>query len=415
LTTNVTNSGQLNPGGIGGAGLITVNGNYTQTATGILNIDIGGLAANQFDQLVVNGIVTLSGTLNVALINGFMPALGNSFQILTFTGRNGDFQFENGLQFGANRFNPQYNATSLTLVVVPANIGLVINRGALGANDHVDWGILGPDQTFVNNPFGIASVGGDALMVSEAPGQFVRIDEGTSWTGNFALGDHLLYTGTAFGGGQGPITIHFAAPVRGVGAQIEADFYGPFGARITAFDMGGNQLGSFTEVGNSVGTEDNSAIFIGVLSNAANIATIVYSLDFGTMNTTDFAINQLDLVTGPAAGEDGGPAGPIALPPIGPSLPAGGSGAAVSQGNLPPVVSGVASSATGAGSTAKGHDGTFDLFTLNAELGAAAAQDDSQGFSDASSSARVTPEGNPDQAATDQLFSSHSALDMVLS
>ena len=33
----------------------------------------------------LNGTATLDGTLNVRLINGFLPAVGNSFKIMTFS------------------------------------------------------------------------------------------------------------------------------------------------------------------------------------------------------------------------------------------------------------------------------------------------------------------------------------------
>jgi hypothetical protein len=52
------NGGEIDPGGTG-PGRLTITGNYTQTATGVLNIDLGGLTAgSQFDQLVVTGSVT---------------------------------------------------------------------------------------------------------------------------------------------------------------------------------------------------------------------------------------------------------------------------------------------------------------------------------------------------------------------
>jgi hypothetical protein len=428
LTTNVTNSGEVDPGGIGFAGLITINGALTQTAIGVLNIDIGGVAPNQYDQLVVNGIVTLSGTLKVAFINGFMPAVGNAFTVLTFGGRNGDFQFENGLQLGANRLDPRYDASTLTLVVVPSNIGLVINRAALGANDSVDWGVLGPEETWVNNPFGVISVGGVALMASEAPGQFLRLDEGTTWLGNFSVGDHLLYTGTIFGGGHGPITIHFGAPVIGAGAQIQANYYGAFSARIAAFDAGGNLLGSFAEAGNSAGTEDNSAIFIGIRSMAANIATIAYSLDFGGLDPTDFAINRLDFVTGPSVPDGGAPSVQGAQRWDGLSVPAGraavpnGTTAAAWSG-LPLTTSGAVPVMVGADSLGKNRGGSFDPFALTEESSETARWDRLQGAPGAdaafdsmtASAASLTLPADQRPGATDQLFLNDATSDPIFS
>lgn len=61
---------------------------YTQTATGTLNIDLGGtVAGDTYDQVVVNRDATIAGTLNVTLVDGFVPAIGNVFTILT-KGRN---------------------------------------------------------------------------------------------------------------------------------------------------------------------------------------------------------------------------------------------------------------------------------------------------------------------------------------
>ena len=57
-------------------------------------------AGSQYDQLAVSGTATLGGTVNVALINGFQPALGNTFQPLTFASSSGNFGFYNGIVLG---------------------------------------------------------------------------------------------------------------------------------------------------------------------------------------------------------------------------------------------------------------------------------------------------------------------------
>jgi hypothetical protein len=119
---NVINSGVIQPGQPGVPGILTINGNYTQTASGTLNIEIGGPnPGTGYDQLVVTGTATLDGTLNVSLLNGFVPNVGDRFQILTFGSRSGDFMTENGLDLGGGlRFDPQYDASSLTLVTTTA-------------------------------------------------------------------------------------------------------------------------------------------------------------------------------------------------------------------------------------------------------------------------------------------------------
>ena len=63
--------------------------NYTQTVTGSLVEQIGGLAAGtQYGQIVVNGDVGLNGTLRVNLINGFTPHLGDTFRVIDDRGAN---------------------------------------------------------------------------------------------------------------------------------------------------------------------------------------------------------------------------------------------------------------------------------------------------------------------------------------
>jgi Bacterial Ig-like domain (group 3) len=122
INANVTSAGQVIPGGAGDAGLLTINGNYTQAATGSLDVDLGGTTAGiQYDQLAVSGAATLGGTFDVELINGFQPVLDDSFQSITFASSTGEFGFYNGIVLG-NRllFDPALNPTNLTLTVQPA-------------------------------------------------------------------------------------------------------------------------------------------------------------------------------------------------------------------------------------------------------------------------------------------------------
>jgi hypothetical protein len=116
INASVRNAGQVNPGG-SGAGQLTINGNYTQTSSGVLNIDLGGLTpGTQYDQLVVSGTVTLDGTLNITLVNGFTPSTGDTFTILTYSAFTGQFATINGLTIGGGlKFTPNYQAKTFTL------------------------------------------------------------------------------------------------------------------------------------------------------------------------------------------------------------------------------------------------------------------------------------------------------------
>lgn len=120
ISGNLVNGGRINVGGVGVAGLLTVGGEFTQEALGVLNMELGGTAAGQYDRLSVVGRATLGGTLNVALIDGFMATLGDSFRMLEATGGRNNSQFAaiTGLNLGANQLDPQYDATGLTLMTI---------------------------------------------------------------------------------------------------------------------------------------------------------------------------------------------------------------------------------------------------------------------------------------------------------
>jgi len=73
-------------------GILTVDGNYTQGSSGTLAIEIGGvLPGDDHDKLVVGGIATLDGTLDVTLINGFALSGDLLFDVLDFNSVVGDF------------------------------------------------------------------------------------------------------------------------------------------------------------------------------------------------------------------------------------------------------------------------------------------------------------------------------------
>lgn len=85
LNTNgvgVHNAGTLRVGST--PGIMSVD---RFTTTGIWDLDIGGYVAGaQHDRVVSNGPATIGGTLEVDLTNGFQPAIGDEFTILTAVG-----------------------------------------------------------------------------------------------------------------------------------------------------------------------------------------------------------------------------------------------------------------------------------------------------------------------------------------
>ena len=100
-------------------GVLTIDGNYAQGDLGALNIELGGLTiGTQYDRLAITGTATLGGTLNVALTNGFFPTNGNSFSVMTFTSRSGNFSIRNGLNLSSGlRLDPVFTPTAFNLTV----------------------------------------------------------------------------------------------------------------------------------------------------------------------------------------------------------------------------------------------------------------------------------------------------------
>ena len=66
IDADVSNQGTVNPG-MSDPGSLTINGNYTQSPSGQLTIEVA--SPEEFDQLVVNGTASLAGTLAVVPIN----------------------------------------------------------------------------------------------------------------------------------------------------------------------------------------------------------------------------------------------------------------------------------------------------------------------------------------------------------
>jgi hypothetical protein len=82
-------------------------GSYTQAATGTLAIDIaGGAPGTGYGVLQVVGPMSLAGTLDLDLVGGFAPAPGQTFQVMTFSGRVGVVVIDTGGVPHVATYNP---------------------------------------------------------------------------------------------------------------------------------------------------------------------------------------------------------------------------------------------------------------------------------------------------------------------
>jgi hypothetical protein len=181
-------------------------------------------------------------------------------------------------------------------ISLPANATLIQanSRAALGANLTINWGLFGPAGTnlscYCNAPAGPIDV-----HVNGSSGTLNRFDEGTDYTGNFAVGDQLLSQPYL----SDLMTVGFSAPVQAVGTQIQPLSYaGAFTAYIHVLTNDGMDA-LFSVAGLSTVGEDNSAPFIGVTSTLDDIVAMTFTVDIGNATfprSGALAINQMSVV-----------------------------------------------------------------------------------------------------------------------
>jgi len=87
IVGDVSNSGgTVTASDPGSPDILTINGSYTQGSGGTLEAFLGGSAPGTgYSQLLVNGNASLDGTLDVNLINSFLPTSGDNFFLLEST------------------------------------------------------------------------------------------------------------------------------------------------------------------------------------------------------------------------------------------------------------------------------------------------------------------------------------------
>jgi YVTN family beta-propeller protein len=145
LASNIGNAGITEGGDIPAAGTLSINGAHTfaQAPTGAYEVSIGGLTAGtQYSQLSVSGSASLAGALNIRFVNGFTPASGNQFTILTAASISGTFSTINSPTLPAGlTWAVTYSATSVVLTVgtgSPSSFTLTITGTGSGNGSVTD-------------------------------------------------------------------------------------------------------------------------------------------------------------------------------------------------------------------------------------------------------------------------------------
>lgn len=102
LRGDVLNRGVVAPGQ--SPGVLSIDGDFVQDRDGTLLIEIGGMEpGTQYDRLVISGEARLDGTLELRLLDGFLPELGAEFLFLTAAAVSGGFAVVDAPVFDGNR------------------------------------------------------------------------------------------------------------------------------------------------------------------------------------------------------------------------------------------------------------------------------------------------------------------------
>ena len=174
----LNSGGTLAPGtSIGTTNLLL---SYRQRAGSTLEIELGGTAPADFDQLIVGGPAQFGGVLDVNLAAGYLPNLSDTFQIVTASlipVQGYAFLLTNSTLPSISQlldFHLFYEPTALTLAVVPSLTGDYNADGVVNAADYTVW-----RNSLGQNGIGLAA---DANF-----DHVVNLVDYLVWRGNFGM------------------------------------------------------------------------------------------------------------------------------------------------------------------------------------------------------------------------------------
>ena len=198
----------------------------------------------------------------------------------------------------------------LKVAVVVISLGVLANadtvvvfgsRADQNPTDIIDWTQLGPALTSLTTPQFVTTFSGNLALAGNINGNnFLRVDEGNGWTGNFDFGESLVWTcaGSSSAGsssaGPGPFALVLQNPVGSFGFSIQTDEYGPFAVDVQAVDASNNVLFDHIFNGFSTNLENGSALFVGLGdATGVNISQILISTTSqDSFFANDFAIDD---------------------------------------------------------------------------------------------------------------------------
>jgi len=117
-------------------GVLTIDGDLTQFAFGVLEIEIGGSAPGEYDAIQVAGTANMVGELEIAIVNDFVPEVGDVFDIVTAGSRQGAFvSIDDGPAVAGRRLDVVYTPTAIQIHTLEGIPGDCDSNGAVTLND----------------------------------------------------------------------------------------------------------------------------------------------------------------------------------------------------------------------------------------------------------------------------------------
>jgi hypothetical protein len=119
--------------------LVNISGSATLVGGTALNMELGGtMPGSQYDQLHVGGALSIGGIFSLSLISGFMPAVGNSFDLLDWGTLSGTFSSLSLPTLSTGQWDTSQLYTTGVLSVIPI-AGDYNGNGVVDAADYVAW------------------------------------------------------------------------------------------------------------------------------------------------------------------------------------------------------------------------------------------------------------------------------------
>ncbi len=167
------NNGAVAPGV--SLGILSINGNYPQTTSADLNIEIGGYqVGSERDSIFISSQAQLDGTLNIQFINNFLPSVGDVFTIMRYASRAGQFSQVNFSNNVAGQI--QYLSNGAQVLITSGGVNqspIAVDDAAQTDEDiSVNINVLANDSDPDNDPLSITSftqpLNGNAVQAGDS-------------------------------------------------------------------------------------------------------------------------------------------------------------------------------------------------------------------------------------------------------